>query len=60
MLMQPHLTHGDFQRDLTHYHTSLVYLCVLRAMGKTPTFIQVDEGGELANSNDFCKTQLFN
>eukprot|EP00978_Attheya_sp_CCMP212_P033185 scaffold132841_cov57-Attheya_sp.AAC.1 len=31
------------------------FISVLRSMGKNPIYIRVDEGGELANSTDFCK-----
>jgi hypothetical protein len=32
------------------------FISVIRAMGKTPLYIRVDEGGELAKSSDFCRT----
>jgi len=32
------------------------FISVLRSMGKTPLYIRVDEGGELAKSAEFCRT----
>eukprot|EP00978_Attheya_sp_CCMP212_P035013 scaffold150155_cov50-Attheya_sp.AAC.1 len=33
----------------------MVYISSTLSMGKNPIYIHVDEGGELANSTDFCK-----